>query len=703
MGVSSVVSTTGSGRKVQIQNVGVKRITGANLLAEGKRINWLYLIIDIGTLAVFENQLQDIWLGANGVPVAGNTDVLNALVPFEGQRFYNIETLQPLEYKGGAWGGASYAEYQPLAPTALIIADDDMLTVNRDHIVVAPELQLVLPSTVSASIQDGAQLRFWTLATATDVVLGVEAPFTLIDTTGNEQEFVTLVPNVNYDAYFWNGSWYLVAPEPDLDVLRPGNNLDDLEDPAEARDNLSVLSTTEVYDAIDAVGPANASLIFAGSSLEQDRTVRINFATPAEFAVGSAGKAVDPATVRNFVDAAVNEALGASEYNNISGITGDSGLFEFTTTDNLSLDYSACTLVFNTDPYLRTEPLVTVELPAGSIPAVTIVDKTFYYIVADALGNAMLVTSYDRTNPLLLRLGYCVIQNSEFIEFATMPQLASSDKSLRGAAPVALGGTINPSATGAAGTLSSGELTWTLEGVNWEFNLAKPHTYLRAYSEVITYDLLRNDSSLVASGQIYVDGQLLQDGSPVGAGQFSFQVIYEDIFGSFYIIQGTEAYATIEEAVAAALSASPAVPEFTPIHRELARVVLRGDQFFTSPSLDLTDPAKFSVLSLAVTGIGEETDENGIDWRYAAGGGLLQPGVYYFFRDSSTYTLPALTASTQFIGWRALFNQFPVVVVSNDATETITDEATGEVDTAVTIDVSGRQVVAVSDLTTWRY
>ena len=103
---AAYVGTTGNEKIVQ--NIGAKRIQGNELVARGKVPQFLYYIVDIKALAVFENQGADVWIGAFGQPVAGSAAIRDSIPAFEGQRFYVIDQDTSFEYKNGSWTGTVF-------------------------------------------------------------------------------------------------------------------------------------------------------------------------------------------------------------------------------------------------------------------------------------------------------------------------------------------------------------------------------------------------------------------------------------------------------------------------------------------------------------------------------------------------------------------------------------------------------------------
>lgn len=133
-----------------LQNIGVKRIAGANLLEKGIAPKWLYYIEDIACTAVYlDADTGFTWIGSYGQAVAGNNATRDALVPFEGQRYYSTEDDTAYEYTNGAWGSIPNGAALPKinAPKYVVITSSSELVLGRSYVVNASGVSLSLPST----------------------------------------------------------------------------------------------------------------------------------------------------------------------------------------------------------------------------------------------------------------------------------------------------------------------------------------------------------------------------------------------------------------------------------------------------------------------------------------------------------------------------------------------------------------------------
>lgn len=176
MSDDTAIFGTSPGNIPQQFNVGVKRITGAQLLAAGKRKNWVYFITDIQVCAVYENAGRNVWLGMNGVPVAGDATIQASLIPVQGQRFYNLVT-GPQEWKGTSWGAGSYAISNKLTPRIRMVDESTVLSPEVEHYVIVDNLTLTFPNNDYSSIDTSMDVYISPEVTGTTLL--APASFTL--------------------------------------------------------------------------------------------------------------------------------------------------------------------------------------------------------------------------------------------------------------------------------------------------------------------------------------------------------------------------------------------------------------------------------------------------------------------------------------------------------------------------------------------
>lgn len=185
-----------------IQNIGVFRIDGINLPVKGVATKWLYFINDIGCLAVYNGEAgNQIWEGANGVPVAGSNAVRDGLLPFEGQRFYSTETNVAYEYLGGSWTG-TVGDPNLRAAEYVITTTSTSLAVGRKYLVAADMLTLTFPT--DSSVENGHSIYVQAIYDA-----DTPTPIIIDGTTfDGVNDIFTIEAGTLYHFVYWNNQWY---------------------------------------------------------------------------------------------------------------------------------------------------------------------------------------------------------------------------------------------------------------------------------------------------------------------------------------------------------------------------------------------------------------------------------------------------------------------------------------------------------------
>ena len=685
----AVVGSSSSQRKVQVQNVGACRITGAELLAKGKRLNWLYLLTDIGTVCVFQNQGEDVWLGTNGIPVAGGTDVQLMLVPFEGQRYYNIELAMPLEYKGGSWEGVEYAEFQTPSPTTRYFEESGTLSLGRLNVAAVSELSLWLP----ANAVKGCEFQLLVLPDCEDVYIKNAENFRTSEGETLEQ---LLAPNRQYIVVYDGVQWVLHNIITEVTYLRADNNLSDLEDVDAAKEFLGVLPPEFVFETVNKVVAADASLDIQGDVSEGLRRARVVFATAQEFLQGNSTKAVTSDLIVNFTSALVADANKFNPYNNVSGLTGNSLGFSLTGKGQAFLSYGPFEFFINREPFLRTSDLELYSYASDSIAVPNLSELSQWYLVADS-SSVRLEPDYEPDNPLVILLGYATLLSGTVLSVLAAPQLASSYMQLRVSPTAFVPPGITPSQS-LAGRIKSAAYSITLEGANWDFNKNSPHTRAFEALDPTPFVLIKSNGQVVSGGSTFIDGRVLEDGSSVPEGKYSIQVLYVTITGVYVLLQASNVYDNLNDAKAAAVTYQPSLDVAEQNLTEVGRLIIKSDQFPGSTTLDLNNPLNFEFLRLA-SQIGSSSDSEGVTWRHVTGGGLLQPGISYHIEDGDTYELPAANSNVQYVVVRTHSPNEPLITCVSD----LYDSFTGSAGTELEFDSGGHPITFVSKETIWRF
>lgn len=693
-----------TGNKVEVRNVGVARIQGNQLLASGYNINWLYYIIDIGAIATYENQGRDVWLGADGIPVAGTTAILATLPPpLEGQRFYNIETNQPLQYKGGAWGGTSWAAFQVLAPTTVVVTDNTALTPGRDYVVNVDTKQLTLPASTVA--QDGHIVRLYVPVGSTGnlAVAGAGTTITTLDIQGLTD--VELFQSQVYEFVYLGGVWISFTESATL-YLRAENNLGDLTDVEEARVNLQVLSVAQTQALAQSIeAQPGGGLLSVGVVGDEDEPRRfyVDFATNAEVLAGeAANKVVSPATLKATVDEKVDQAVQASKYNTITGLVAGGASFNLYQSGPSQITWTTAPFVINPDPTLLTAPVTFGNIVADTATVPNVAGYSVQYVSANNLGVVTFSTN-SAINPLLLRLAVVLCKDGSILGVLLCPQLSTSDYYLRGLRPQITGGTPSPVA-GVSGTLQTSLATLHEESVNWSVQIPDMHYLQQPVLNPVAWAYYRNATTELSTNQTVVDGRLYADGSTVPAANFTVQNVLRDIWGRYYVIAGRTQFTTMALAVAGLSGATPLTPSFLDgVSKEVARIILKGDQHTGNAALNLNDTAKCQIFDAAALGGGAGSGGSASqDLRIVTAAGELQYGNRYILKHNTTSILPNVAADGAWVDVKS-YKGFKPLLQRKTAGEVIVDDVTLREDTELQLDSYDDFITLYIENGKWRY
>ena len=693
-----------SGNKAEVRNVGVARLQGAQLLAEGFKINWLYYIIDLGVLATYENQNRNVWLGADGIPVAGDTAVLATLPPpLEGQKYYNIQTNQPMQYKGGAWGGASWAAFQVLTPTTVVLLDTAVLIPGREYVTNCDSEVLTLPASTVA--QDGHTVRIFVPvgSTGNTAAAGAGTTITTLDITG--QVSVTLLQSQVYDFVYIAGVWYSFTESATL-YLRSENNLADLTDKEEARANLEVLSGVQTQALVQSVEAApGGGLLSQGivGDPEEPRQFRVDFASNEEVLAGGAqNKAISPFALQATLEEKVEAAVGVSKYNTVTGLRTGSQGFAVTQSGPAQISWTQAFFVINPDPNLLSTDVIFGVLNAGSVNIPNVAGYTVQYMQCNQLGVVSFTTTAD-VNPLLVRLAVVLCKDGSILAILPCPQLSTSDYYLRGLKPTITGGTPSPVA-GTSGTLQTSLAVLHEESANWVVQVPDLHYLQQPVLNPVSWAYYRNATTELSTGQTVVDGRLYSDGSTVPAANFTIQNVLRDIWGRYYIVAGRTQFTTMALATAGLSAATPLVPSFLDgVSKEVARIILKGDQYTGNAALNLNDTAKCQIFDAAALGGGAGSSGSASqDFRVVTAVGELQYGNTYILKHNTDSTLPAVSADGAWIKVKA-YKGFRPKVVRKNVGEVIVDDTNLREDTELQLDSYDDFITLYIENGKWRY
>lgn len=669
MSLSPLNYNTTPGQKVVTQNTGVKRILGVNLAAQGKVPGWLYYLIDIQSYVVYANDGNEVWLNCFGQPAAGSLAYRDSISPFEGYRFYVVEQDISYEWKGGSWEGTAYQGHN-LSPTYLIRDADAQLTLGRKHLIVG-SVNVSLPV---QNVKEGHEIIF-----CADTICDEEGnpSVTLLTVAGgaqfryNNRECTTevaMVRGVTHVAVFDGTGWQIFL--------------------------------ADVEDLIDNIG-IDRGLLKTGSAFTKDLVFFVDFVEPdEEIDLTEDSRALSPASARNVV----SEAERASEYVNITGLLphpSDPKLNFQPGPGNTSVVYDNFRMVWNEEPYIRTETLGVDYFEAGSIAVPVTTENTTFFIIAEKGGTIRLQTSPLSPDAVTEAfLGLFVANNGTLqigIEgslVVTRPWLSSSSYTVRHRRTVE-GGIYSASAT--AGKVQRSSTVISAESNNWANSTVKPHTLEFPVQDPALWTYLTRDGDLVGpfNGSNVV-GNVLDDTTPVAATEYTIQVVYIGGTGLVGTLLGQQVYADLDAAEAALASYTPIIPNVLVGTLELSRWIVKGDQFPGSGTLDLTDPDNFKVQNTGTSGgagagtandIATSVDNSTLDDvnlqlnldelssrtspTFRTGGGALGISESAYIDDSSTYKLPAIPAKGKVVRVCARNGVTPLIEVNDTGTEVI--------------------------------
>jgi hypothetical protein len=634
MGANNVVGVSSVGNKVIVENVGAKRILGTELLATGKMPDWVYYLVDIDQLCVYSNNNDDIWIGAFGHPIAGSLTIRDSLTPFQGQKFYVIETDISYTYMGGAWEGG-VIEANTLAPTILILDAPTTLTRGRSH-EVAADGGYTLPVAIGAEVGDSLEGHFIGIY----VERGIAAAHLLapgaeefIDAAGATSTDLLLQSGVVYSCVFNDGQWevfYIDVKDvqDQLDALvdtkmDKAANLGDVVDPTASRANIDVYSIAEsAADSDEAVDNQNAGtgILKTGSSAASTTTFHTDFASSVEAIDNSiADKAISPKTMSE----------SQQVIQRYSELIQRTGLVQLDTETQFALDrhpvnldtliWDEFTVVFNPEPSTQLAALQIETIPAGSMVVPNVAGITAQFVTI----NTSLVIAFSLTRPPvesvdLTLLGLIALSDGDIVDLApgvpfieNIPWLGSSAWGLRHATPILTGGAVTPNPDIVTATIDIGGIERSEESINFAFDTSDAH--LRTFPAVPKATWSYTDSTGVVigpGGREDIDGSLLE-GGVVGANNYGVQVVFVTRLGTFIILVAQVEYTSLLEAQAAISGYAPTIPTVLANSLELSRMAVRGNQLLGNGQLDLEDATKFfTIQGTGVAGAGANNAAN---------------------------------------------------------------------------------------------
>jgi hypothetical protein len=572
-----VIGVQNVGNKVIVENVGAKRIAGINLIAQAKIPNWMFYITDIDSFAVFANQGSDVWIGGFGHPVAGDTTLRLSLLPFEGQKFFDIQDNTAYTYTGGAWNGGAQLGNLP-SPTYLRLTAPGTLTRGREH-VISYSGDLLLPSKDQAGTggsKTGHAVTFIVDRARTVILKANGANDRFVSDEGTEETSLTLIAGTLYTAVFNEtlGSF----PTDRKWVVTYGAN------------KLNASTTIDIGTGLTKSGTLQADTL----------AIEADFASTEEAEAGtSTEKILNP----SHLPVAVNAAIATNPADNYTGLQPKDTETKFLVTTNVDrtkIDYPEFTVVFNADPYLRTTPLEILTIPAGQLTLPNTPGVVVHFMSVNNAGVVALSPTITPSETLdTSHLCTIAALDGEVAIGAfgdiinNGPWLASTHFELRAGGTTASGGVVTASAT--VGKVKQDSVKFTRESVNWEQSTSNPHVKTVVASDPTQWTYLDRNGVIVGSTIVdEVDGQNLDTGAAVGNNNYSIQVLYMSSEGVIGILLGQSTFSNFTDAQAGVEQYIPVVPSIIANTSEIARWIVKGNQYPGSGSLDLTIGANFT-------------------------------------------------------------------------------------------------------------
>jgi hypothetical protein len=608
-----------------------------------------------------------------------------------------------LQYKGGAWGGASWAEFQVLAPTTIVLSASADLTPGRDYAITAVAGDFTLPSSTVAQTGHIVRLYVPVGAVNNDLLAGAGTTITTLDIT--DQDSVDLLQSQVYEFIYIGTTWFSFTESATL-YLRAENNLADLSNVEQARNNLEVLSAAQTQALAQSIeAQPSGGLLSVGVVGDPDtpRQFSVDWANDAEVLTGTiANKAISPLTLQNTLVEKIEAAVGASKFNTVTGLRSGAIGFNVVQTGPAEVSWTEAPFVINPDPNLLNAEVSFGVITAGSTTIPNVAGYTVQYMNANSLGVISFSTA-SAVNPLLLRLAVILCRDGSILGILATPQLSTSDYYLRGLRYEISGGV--PSAVaGTSGTLQTSVAVLHTESANWAVQVPDLHYLQQPALSPLSWAYYRNPTLELSAAQTVVDGRLFSDGSTVPVGNFTIQNVLRDIWGRYYIINGRTQFTTMALAVAGLSGAVPLVPDFLQgVAAEVARIILRGDQFTGHANLNLNDPTRCQIFDAAALGGGVSSSGSANkDFSVVVAAGELQYYTKYVLKHNVISDLPPIAADGAWLQVKS-FKGFKPVVRRKTAGEVIVDDTTNREDIELRLDAYDDYTTLYIENGKWRY
>jgi hypothetical protein len=244
-----------------LQNIGVKRISGTQLLTEGMEPKWLYFITSIDSLAVLvKDTVETYWAGAFGQPVAGSNTLRDTLIPFEEQRYYSTEDNVAYIYRGGSWVGVSDGSTNIRSPEYVSIDSSRTVAVGRKYIVT-DDATITLPTD---EVEDGHVVEIEPVNGANVDIAGT------LYFDGSNESVIDTTGSAIYRCIWSVDKWYIftsLIPSDEIEaaVSQCTISAQTALDAAEAAEMSEFNSADHAATAQEAAAVASSPLVYYGA------------------------------------------------------------------------------------------------------------------------------------------------------------------------------------------------------------------------------------------------------------------------------------------------------------------------------------------------------------------------------------------------------------------------------------------------------
>jgi hypothetical protein len=197
-----------------------------------------------------------------------------------------------------------------------------------------------------------------------------------------------------------------------------------------------------------------------------------------------------------------------------------------------------------------------------------------------------------------------------------------------------------------------------------------------------------------------LDGRLTLTGVGINAARFTIQRLLRTFTGQYYLLPSDLEYTNMDLAKEAAVAITEPLPtDLAKFGCEVARLVIKRDQYVGSGTLDLFDAAKFASLPVSAGGSSGSSDSGSRSYITLVAPGTLTLNRSYMLAFTGSNPLPDPLIEGTWLRIKSSFGFVPKLVASGDIIEDSTD---GELDDELTLDDPREQILVALD-GKWRY